>query len=113
MLVAAQFQSPISISEESTYIIIPVSDKNGRSRDLYGDSDTVGSGSTKARSMQTLKLTLVPVGNPLQTLVSIRCVSTTHVEIILQIRKERSSVNSENMIYLNFYKPSRPIRPEQ
>jgi len=77
------------MSEESTYIIVPVSDKDGRSRDLYGDSDTVGSGLTKARSMQTLILTLVPTGNIFQVLVSIRCVSTTHVEIILQIRKER------------------------
>jgi hypothetical protein len=77
------------MSEKSTYIIVPVSDEDGRSRYLYGDSDTVGSGSTKARSMQTLALTLVPTGNQFQVLVSIRCVSTTHVEIILQIRKER------------------------
>lgn len=77
------------MSEESTYIIVPVSDKDGRSRDLYGNSDTVGNGLTKARSMQTLTLTLVPTGNIFQALVSIRCVSTTHVEIILQIRKER------------------------
>lgn len=77
------------MSEESTYIIVPVSDKDGRSRDLYGDSDTVGSGLTKARSMQTLTLTLVPTEILFQVLVSIRCVSTTHVEIILQMRKER------------------------
>jgi len=76
------------MSEESTYIIVPESDKDGRSRDLYGNSDTVGSGSTKALSMQTLTLTLVPTENLCQVLVSIRCVSTTHVEIILQIRKE-------------------------
>jgi hypothetical protein len=77
------------MSEEFTYIIVPESDKDGRSRDLHGDSDTVGSGSTKARSMQTLTLTLVPTGNIFQILVSVRYVSTTHVEIILQIRKER------------------------
>ena len=71
------------MSEESTYIIVPVSDKDGRSRDLYGDSDTVESGSTKARSMQTLALTLVPAGGQFQGLVNIRCVSTTHVEIVL------------------------------
>ena len=32
-------------SKESTYVIVPISDKDGRSRDLYGDSDTVGKGS--------------------------------------------------------------------
>jgi hypothetical protein len=62
------------MSEGSTYIIVPVSDKDGRSRNLYGDSDTVGSGSTKARSMQTLTLTLVPTGNLFQySLVSDVC----------------------------------------
>jgi hypothetical protein len=74
MLVAALFQSPISMSEESTYIIVPESDKDGRSRNLYGDSDTVGSGLTKARSMQTLTLTLMPTGNLFQySLVSDVC----------------------------------------
>ena len=79
------------MSEESTYITVPVSDKDGRSRDLYGNSDTVGGDSTKARSMETLKLTLVPTKNRFQILVNIRClpVSATHVEIILQKRKER------------------------
>ena len=39
------FSIPSSISEKSTYVIVPESDKDGRSRDLYGDSDTVGKGS--------------------------------------------------------------------
>lgn len=30
------------MSNESTYIIVPVSYKDGRSRDLYRGSDTVG-----------------------------------------------------------------------
>jgi hypothetical protein len=48
MLVGAYFQPPRSMSEKSTYIIVPVSEKYGRSRDLYGGSDTAGSSSTKA-----------------------------------------------------------------
>lgn len=48
------------MKEESKYIIVPVSDKDGRSRDLYGGGDTAGSSSTKARSIQGLTLTLVP-----------------------------------------------------
>jgi len=32
------------MSEESTYIIVPESDKDGRRRDLYGHSDTVDNG---------------------------------------------------------------------
>jgi hypothetical protein len=50
------------MSKETTYIIIPESDKDGCSRDLYGGSDTVGNGSTKAQSIQTIAiaLTLVP-----------------------------------------------------
>ena len=32
-------------SKKSTYVIVPVSDEDCRSRDLYGDSDTVGKGS--------------------------------------------------------------------
>lgn len=83
MLVTAKFQYPILMSEESTYIIVPVRDKNGRSRDLHGDSDTVGSGSTVVRSMQTLTLTLVPTRNLFQILVNFRCMSPTHIEIIL------------------------------
>ena len=59
------------ISGEYAYIIIPVGDKDGCSRDLYGGSNTVGSGSTKARSMQTLTLTLVPTGSLFQILVCI------------------------------------------
>ena len=95
------------MSKESTYIIVPVGDKDGRSRDLYRGSDTVGSCSAKSRPMQTLKLTLVPMGSLFQILVRIRCVTTTHVEIILQIRKERWA---SKLIYLKIYAPSQPIQ---
>lgn len=36
------------MSMESTYIIVPESDKDSRSRYLYGGSDAVGNGSMKA-----------------------------------------------------------------
>ena len=47
------------MSWERAYVVIPKSDQNGRSCDLDGDSNTVGSGSVWGNKRQSLKLTLV------------------------------------------------------
>lgn len=58
---------PASANElESAYIVIPKGDQNGRSCDLDGDSNTVGSGSMRGNKRQSLKLTLVPTEKSFQ-----------------------------------------------